>query len=141
MAELKTPAALRLTSIHPVFLVPDVVLAAEWYRDKLGFHFDRYWGEPPCFCIVHRDGVSIFLKGPEEGCALEVRPNRSRAEAWDAYIDVSNADALAGELRSRGVAMVAQPEDTVYCMRELEVVDLNGYALCFGQDISGNQRQ
>jgi catechol 2,3-dioxygenase-like lactoylglutathione lyase family enzyme len=50
----------RLKHSHPIFLVKDVVKAAEYYRDVLGFRFDRYWGEPPCFCTVWRDAVEIF---------------------------------------------------------------------------------
>jgi catechol 2,3-dioxygenase-like lactoylglutathione lyase family enzyme len=136
MTDCKTQQPQRLTRISPVFLVADVVQSAEWYRDKLGFGFDRYWGEPPCFCIVQRGDVAIFLKGPEPGCAVEVRPNRRRTDAWDAFITVSDADALAAEFRARGTGIVREPEDTVYLMRELEVEDINGYALCFGQDLS-----
>jgi catechol 2,3-dioxygenase-like lactoylglutathione lyase family enzyme len=50
----------RLKHSHPIFLVKDVVKAAEYYRDVLGFRFDRYWGEPPCFCTVWRDAVEVF---------------------------------------------------------------------------------
>src|SRR5213593_4651308 len=35
-------------------VVDDVVKSANFYRDKLGFHYDRFWGEPPCFCMVSR---------------------------------------------------------------------------------------
>jgi hypothetical protein len=45
--------------IAPVFLVKDVVKSAEYYRDFLGFLFDRYWGDPPDFVLPttrwHRD--------------------------------------------------------------------------------------
>ena len=132
-------AATRLNSVSPIFLVADVVKAAEYYRDVLGFRFDRYWGEPPCFCIVWRDAVEVFLKGPEcPGQEVRVQPNRSHSEAWDIYINVNDADALLAELRAKGAKIVREPEDTVYHMREFEVEDLNGYAICFGQDISGS---
>jgi catechol 2,3-dioxygenase-like lactoylglutathione lyase family enzyme len=39
----------------PVLLVADVVKAADYYRDKLGFTYDRFWGEPPNFVILNRD--------------------------------------------------------------------------------------
>lgn len=127
----------KLTAIHPIFLVQDVVKTAEYYRDVLGFRFDRYWGEPPCFCIVWRDNVEIFLKGPEcPGQEIVVRSNRSHIGAWDAYINVSDADALCAELRGKGAKIVREPEDTVYFMREFEIEDINGYAIGFGQDIS-----
>lgn len=128
----------KLTAIHPIFLVHDVVKTAEYYRDKLGFTFNRYWGEPPCFCIVWRDSVEIFLKGPEcPGQELVVRPNRSHSDAWDVYIRVTDADAMCAELRGKGVKIVREPENTVYEMREFEIKDINGYAICFAHDTSG----
>jgi hypothetical protein len=40
-------------------------------------------------------------------------------------------------LSARGMPIARPPEDTVYHLREFEVQDINGYGLCFGQDISG----
>ena len=34
-------------SIAPYFIVDDVVTTANYYRDQLGFHYERFWGEPP----------------------------------------------------------------------------------------------
>jgi catechol 2,3-dioxygenase-like lactoylglutathione lyase family enzyme len=116
--------------------VDDIVRTAEWYRDKLGFHFDRYFGDPPSFTMLSRDNVEIFLKGPECPGEKIMRPNRSHTDAWDAYVRVKDVDGLHAEYRAKGVQIVRGPEDQVYLMRELEILDVNGYALCFGQDIS-----
>ena len=48
-------------SIVPYFIVDDVVATANYYREKLGFHYDRFWGDPPCFCMVTRSGIIIML--------------------------------------------------------------------------------
>lgn len=128
--------ASRMTHICPVFLVDDIVKSAEYYRDVLGFKFDRYWGEPPCFCMLCRGGVEIFMSGPEKPGTKQMRANRSHTEAWDAYIRVSDAEGLCAEFRAKGAKIVRDPCDTCYEMREFEVEDINGYALCFGQDIS-----
>jgi len=132
----KAPQPVRFTHICPVFLVDDIVKSAEYYRDVLGFQFERYWGEPPCFCMVRRGETEIFLSGPEQPGGKQMRPNRSHTEAWDAYFRVSDARALCAEFRSKGANIVREPCDTFYEMREFEVEDCNGYALCFGQDIS-----
>jgi catechol 2,3-dioxygenase-like lactoylglutathione lyase family enzyme len=126
----------KFLHICPVFLVDDIVKTAEWYRDQLGFHFHRYWGEPPCFTILHRDNIEIFLKGPE--CVGEkiMNPNRNRTEAWDAYIRVDDVAPMHEQCKANGVQITRGPEDQAYEMRELEILDVNGYALCFGQDIS-----
>ena len=51
----------------PQLLVDDVVGAATFYRDQLGFQvgpFASHQGtdEPPIFVIVRRDGVQIHLR-------------------------------------------------------------------------------
>ena len=48
-------------SIAPYFIVDDVVASANYYRDNLGFQYERFWGEPPCFCMVYRSGVVVML--------------------------------------------------------------------------------
>ena len=53
----------QLNYVCVCFLVDDVVKSAEYYRDVLGFSFNRYWGEPPCFVMLERDGVQFFLSG------------------------------------------------------------------------------
>ena len=73
-------------SIAPYFIVDDVVATANYYRDKLGFGYERFWGEPPCFCMVRRNGVIIML-GQLEKCGV-MRPNRvvdPEGGAWDTF--------------------------------------------------------
>lgn len=129
-------------NIAPYFLVPDVVAAANYYRDRLGFAYDRFWGEPPGFCMVYRSGVIIMLRQLEEGQVA--RPN-NRADpeggAWDAYIWVMDADALHAEFKGRGVKIVRDICDQPYLCRDFDVEDLNGYRLCFGQDLEGGGEQ
>jgi len=124
--------------IAPYFIVDDVVATANYYRDKLGFAYDRFWGDPPAFCMVGRRGAIIMLSQFEEPGAM--RPNRladSEGGAWDAYIWVDDADALLAEFTSKGVAIARQICDQPYGCRDFDVEDCNGYRLCFGQDIEG----
>ena len=125
----------KLYSVAPYLIVDDIFLSAEFYRDKLGFNFDRIWGEPPQFVIVHRDGVHIMLKGLRS--PGNIRPNnRVNPDAcWDAYIWVKDADALYEELRSRGVKITREIENAPYGCRDFDVEDNSGYILCFGHDI------
>jgi catechol 2,3-dioxygenase-like lactoylglutathione lyase family enzyme len=135
MSEPGTPKQQKLFGISPSFLVDDVVKSAEYYRDVLGFSFERYWGEPPCFVILRRDSAEISLSNP--GATSLARPNRkAHADAtWDAYIWVADVGALHAELTQRGARITRGPESTFYNMREIEVQDCNGYTLCFGEDI------
>jgi predicted enzyme related to lactoylglutathione lyase len=54
---------------------------------------------------------------------------------WDAYLRVSNADAIHDELRNRGVQIVRAIADAEYGLRDFEVEDLDGYILCIGSDL------
>jgi uncharacterized glyoxalase superfamily protein PhnB len=123
-------------SIAPYFLVNDVVASANYYRDKLGFHYERLWGEPPCFTIVHRNGVYIMLSCFERNAPMQ--PNRladPSGEAWDAYLWVDDADRLHAEFEANGVNIVRPLCDQPYGNREFDIEDLNGYRLCFAHNI------
>ena len=123
-------------SIAPYFVVDDVVTTANFYRDKLGFEYERFWGEPPCFCMVRRSGIVIMLKQLEVIGVM--RPNRTvdpERGAWDAYIWIDNADALYTEFKSKGVIIARDICDQPYGCRDFDVDDCNGYRLCFGQNL------
>src|SRR6059036_346558 len=90
----------------PYFIVDDVVATANYYRDKLGFRYERFWNEPPSFCMVHRDGIVIMLAQFEQP-GLK-RPNHvvdPEGGAWDAYVWVDNADALYAEFKAKEVTI------------------------------------
>ena len=123
-------------SIAPYLFVPDVVAAANYYRDTLGFSFERFWGEPPAFCMVQRGGIVIMLSQVED--ASVVRPNNKASReggAWDAYIWVGDATALHDEFVRKGATIARGLCDQEYGCRDFDVVDCNGYRLCFGQDL------
>src|SRR5687767_11097899 len=129
-------------SIAPYFIVDDVVATANYYRDKLGFHYERFWNDPPSFCMVARNGIIIMLAQLDNaGVARSpdvVRPNHKvdpEGNAWDAYIWIDNADALNAELKSKGVKIVRDIFDQPYGCRDFDIEDCNGYRLCFGQPI------
>src|SRR5882762_8987378 len=76
MAETGVKPAVRLTTICPQFVVPDVVAAAEYYRDVFGFRILGYFLDPPVFAMVGRDASEIHF-GKADGGALP-SPNVSR---------------------------------------------------------------
>jgi predicted enzyme related to lactoylglutathione lyase len=128
----------RRWTIAPYFIVDDVVTSANYYRDKLGFHYERFWGEPPCFCMVQRDGIVIMLSQLEKTGVM--RPNSAvdpEGGAWDAYIWIESADLLYAEFKSKGVTIARDICDQPYNCRDFDIEDCNGYRLCFGQDIEG----
>src|SRR5262245_41982832 len=132
MAEKVPPAPARW-SIAPYFIVDDVVTTANYYRDKLGFRYERFWGEPACFCMVYRNGIVIMLSQLETTGVM--RPNRivdPERGAWDAYSWVDNADTLSTVFKWKNVKIGRDICDQPYGCRDFDVEDSNGYRLCFG---------
>ena len=124
----------RITGVAAFFLVADVVRAAEYYRDKLGFRIVGYFfEEPPVFAMVGRDDRIIMLSLAE---GSRGGSNRShKREAIDAYLWVDDVDALYSELQESGADIIMPPTLRIYAMKEIEVRDLDGYILCFAQDV------
>ncbi len=48
---------------------------------------------------------------------------------------VDDVDALYAELQQLQADIVSPPQLRIYGMKELEVRDLDGYVICFGEDI------
>jgi len=125
-------------SSAPYFIVDDVVRTANYYRDKLGFHYERFWNDPPSFCMVKRNGVVIMLAQLETAGAM--RPNHvvdPEGGAWDTYIWIDDADALNAEFKAKGVKIARDICDQPYGCRDFDIEDCNGYRVCFGQDLEG----
>jgi uncharacterized glyoxalase superfamily protein PhnB len=122
-------------NVAPYFIVNDVVVTANFYRDKLGFHYNRFWGDPPRFCMVKRSGIVIMLSQIVDRGS--VRPNSlddPNGEAWDAYVWVDNADTLCRDFTTKGVKITRDICDQPYGNRDFDIEDCNGYRLCFGYD-------
>ena len=112
----------------PVLLVPDVVAAAEHYRDRLGFEISYVWGEPPVYATIRRGDVAIHFSKSDQ-------PGRPHGEVSDIYVFVSDIDEVCEELRGRGAKIARELETWPYGMREFVVEDVNGYRLCFGEGV------
>lgn len=124
--------------IAPYFMVDDVVSTANYYRDTLGFKYERFWGEPLCFCMVRRGGIVIMLSQSTKKGIMRPNPVADpERDPWDAYVWVENADALYAEFKSRGARIARDICDQPYGCRDFDVEDCNGYRLCFGHDTEG----
>ena len=137
MAETDVKPAVRLTTICPQFVVPDVVAAAEYYRDVFGFRILGYFLDPPVFAMVGRDAAEVHF-GKADGGALP-SPNVSRrSTGLDAYIWVNDLDALHAELKARAAKIIEAPVLRVYKCYEMVVEDNFGFRLCFSMDFQNS---
>lgn len=111
--------------LHPGLIVSDIVAAADFYTQKLGFKLAFTWGEPPTMAGVNLGHVQLFLeKGTPnpKGCTV--------------YFVVGDADKLHEFQRTNGVEIVVPPEDRDYGLRDYTVRDLHGYHLTFGHRVN-----
>jgi uncharacterized glyoxalase superfamily protein PhnB len=133
MPEPQTKPAVRLKMVNPQFVVPDVVAAAEYYRDIFGFKILGYFLDPPVFAMVARDDVEIHFGKVDAGKSMA--PNFTRRQlGLDAYIWVNDLDALFTELKGRGAKILENPVLRVYKCYEMVVEDNFGYRLAFSMD-------
>ena len=120
---------MKLIRSAAVLQVRDVLASGAFYRDKLGFTSANFWGDPPCFGIVGRDTVTLFLDQSREDVPTPVN------QYWAAYIYVDDVDALHATLEARGVEIARGPSDEPHGCREIDVRDPDGHTICFGQDL------
>ena len=122
----------KIIASAPVLLVRDVVAAADYFRDRLGFSYERMWGEPPSFCMVQRDGHTVMLSQAPADAAL-VPHWRVVHQMWDAYFWVDDVEALYEELRERGATIDYSLGTKPYGVKEFGVQDVDGHDIAFGK--------
>ena len=76
-----------------MLLVRDVVAAANYYRECVGFDHQEFYGAPPDFCICQRDGHYLMLaRAPDPA---QTKPLwQLRENTWNAYFWVDDADTF-----------------------------------------------
>jgi catechol 2,3-dioxygenase-like lactoylglutathione lyase family enzyme len=128
-----------LNSITPFFIVDDLEATIAFYQSRLGFDVrykggsdgtvDDYW------VFMGRDHIMLNFKAitPE----VHPQPNHTRHAwaRWDAYIHTDDPDALYKEFTGRQVPMHQELANNSDGLRAFEVIDNNGYVLCFGRPI------
>jgi len=127
----------KIVGSAPILLVEDVEKAANYYRDKVGFTYDRFWGEPPGFCILDRDGFHLMLSLTED--TRHIVPHYKVVHnMWNVYFWVDDAKKLYDELVASGAQIDYHLEEKGYGCLEFGIQDLDGYDIAFGQDLNSN---
>ena len=125
----------KLISSAPVLFVRNVQASAEHYRDAMGFRFDRFYGDPPSFVILGRDGLHIMLKSVSDHSAIIPRRQISD-NLWDVYFWVDDVEALYQEFRSRRAKIDYELCNQSYGCREFGAQDIDGHDVGFGQVVN-----
>ncbi|MEM7411963.1 MAG: VOC family protein [Myxococcota bacterium] len=119
----------RITTAAPQFLVENLETAISFYEGRLGFATDFVYDD--FYASVSRDGACIHLK-----CAPKLeaeRHHRKAEEHLDAFIDVTEVQALEEELARRGAPIVKPLETRPWGVRDFYVEDPDSYILCFSE--------
>lgn len=127
----------KIIGSAPILLVKDVVSSANYYRDRAGFTYDQFWGDPPGFCILQRDGFHLMLKQVDDEKFI-VPHYKVVDKMWNVYFWVNDADKLYEELINLGANIDYELCDQPYGCREFGIQDLDGYDIAFGQVIELN---
>jgi catechol 2,3-dioxygenase-like lactoylglutathione lyase family enzyme len=124
----KETDAPHLVAAYPQALVADVKCAAEFYREKLGFHLVYLFGEPPFYALVERGGARINLRHVD--APARYRPEGD-PDVLTANIPVQGIKGLYVELRSRGVDFAQTLKEQPWGASDFLVRDPDGNLLCF----------
>jgi uncharacterized glyoxalase superfamily protein PhnB len=125
-----------ISGIAPFFIVKNVAVALQFYRDQLGFDitFQGPHKDDIFFGIVQRGAAMIMMKdigvAPVPNYTRDIKKGIAR---WDAYLSVPDPDALAEEFAARDVKFFKPLENNDDGLRGFEVQDADGYVLYFGR--------
>jgi hypothetical protein len=131
------PMMPELPGAVPEIPVADVVAAAEYYRDKLGFDVD--WLEAEiALAGVSRDGCRLFLAGPafREACG-----NVGPVSTWLNLPGKGEVDALHSAWRSSDAVLLSEPESKPWGLHEFTAADLDGNRLRVFHDFATPERE
>jgi uncharacterized glyoxalase superfamily protein PhnB len=124
----------KITASAPVLLVRDVVAAANYWRDCVGFQYDQFYGDPPNFCITHRDGLFLMLAKCDD--PTQLKPHWQIVhQMWNAYFWVDEAKGLYEELVAAGAKIDYGLGVKPYGILEFGIQDLDGHDIGFGEKI------
>ena len=121
----------------PEIPVADVVAAAAYYRDKLGFSVD--WLEADiALAGVSRDQCRLFLAGPafREACG-----NVSPVLTWLNLHSTAEVDALHRAWRATQARLLSDPESKPWGLHEFTAADLDGNRFRVFHDFATPERE
>jgi uncharacterized glyoxalase superfamily protein PhnB len=107
--------------------VEDLLRSMAFYR-KLGFDFGDPWDG--FYAIGRIDGLELHLKEAEKNS--DERHHRQANEHLDASVGVDGIEAYYQRCVASGVTIHKPLSDTEWGTKDFQVIDPDGYVLCFG---------
>ena len=119
----------------PILGVRDVRATVDWFVDVLGFDVVSVFAPPidegAVYAIVHRGDMSFHLQIRRGEIESRVREGIES----DAYVYVTDADALHEEFVASGATILRGIQDEEYGLRDFCVETPDGHRLVFGSPL------
>lgn len=129
--------AIDVRGVCTLVLVFDMPTSLKFYRDVLGFEVvgtsDDDAGDNVDWCHLRLGKTELMLNGMYEAGDRPPRPDKARSTAHSdtcLYFGCPDVDTAYRHLRAKGIA-VKEPTVAAYGMKQLYVLDPDGYNLCF----------
>ncbi len=129
--------AIDVRGVCTLLLVFDMPTSLRFYRDVLGFEViatnDDAAGDELDWCYLRLGKAELMLNGMYETHQRPAAPEQSRIAAHSdvcLYFGCPDVDGTYRQLRAKGVDL-KPPTVARYGMKQLYVLDPDGYNLCF----------
>lgn len=116
----------KVVHTRHVLAVKDLTVAADYFKDKLGFDLD--FTAPGWEFLSF--GIFKVMLGE---CADEMTAEESGNHSYFAHALVENVDEVFAEFLKRGADLTSHPADKPWGIREFGVRTPDGHRITFGQ--------
>lgn len=126
--------AIDIRGLAPLLEVFDMPAAIHFYRDVLGFELvTTSPGDHFGWALLRLNGVELMLNTAYDNDERPPAPDPARVAGHAdtaLFFGCADLDGAYSHLRAHGLN-VKEPVTRVYGMRQLNVIDPDGYNLCF----------
>jgi catechol 2,3-dioxygenase-like lactoylglutathione lyase family enzyme len=124
---------MKVLGAAPVLRVSNLASALRFYRDVLGFTVEFEYDD---YVILELGQSQVHLATPDTGKPVG---------GGTVYVFCEEVDEYFGKIRARGesssgLAVIREPGDQFYCMRDFRIHDPDGNELTFGRALSAEER-
>jgi catechol 2,3-dioxygenase-like lactoylglutathione lyase family enzyme len=119
-----------IASITPQLRTADIESSIRFYTEKLGFTVDFRYED--FYAGIRAGDCAVHLK--ESDCADPSVAFVREAGHFHLYLGSADVDALAAQLKAKGVTLLHEPHDTAWNTREIAFEDDQGHTIYVGQE-------
>ena len=115
----------------PFLPVKNLDQTVEFFKSKLGFTNEWYWGSPATEAGIGRDGLNLlFVQNTDFVDAINNANHR-----MEICLFVSNVDEIYKQIKLNGVEVLSELRNEPWMVREFSILDCNGYVLRIGEGL------